>query len=264
MQLEISSFRSKRPQPLRDVPIHSPCIMHVDQGVKQLVWENRTIAVDKSNLLIVPPRQTLTFVNTPAQGQYLARIVSFSGQLPPHITEQLFAATAQKAPSQPYNYNRPLADISPEVSHIWNTLITASEQNLDEQLLLHYSYGLLLMLSKSIDLSAIFLNRSDSIIDKVLQQFRWSPSHDWKISDVAQRMAMSESTLRRKLSQQQTSFRELLLEFRLCYGLGLLQKQHLSLTDIGAMCGYLSYDRFARQFTGRFGLSPNAYRKTNQ
>ena len=69
---------------------------------------------------------------------------------------------------------------------------------------------------------------------------------------------MSGATLRRRLQEEGTSFRAVLLEARLHHALFLLQTTRRSLKAIAAACGYRSIASFNRVFTANFGVEPGA------
>ncbi|WP_236942666.1 helix-turn-helix transcriptional regulator [Ewingella americana] len=67
---------------------------------------------------------------------------------------------------------------------------------------------------------------------------------------------MSEATLRRRLVEEQTSFRTLLQDIRMHHAMTLLQTTRWSLSQIADACGYRASSRFSLRFKQRFGCSP--------
>jgi AraC-like DNA-binding protein len=82
------------------------------------------------------------------------------------------------------------------------------------------------------------------------------------IETICNKLAMSESTLRRKLKLEGTSVQEVKDNARLGLGLNLLQTTVHSIGVIADKCGYQSQSRFTDRFKGRFGLTPSELRKT--
>lgn len=264
-QFLITCFRSGQPQALSNVPVNAPSIIYVSRGTKRLIWREQTINVEKEHLLVVPPRQSLSFVNLPEQGKYTAWQFCFPFRLPTYISQHLieaFHSTNDTSELQHHSGSSPLLHVNDDLMMAIKSAIAAKEGDRAESLQLHYMYGILVALAQSYDISSMFLPHDESILERVIQILSWSPAQEWRAEDVASTLAMSESTFRRKLKEQNASFRDLLIEVRLSHGLNLLQLRHLDLYDVAAMCGYISYDRFARQFKKRFSLSPNEYRKT--
>lgn len=87
-------------------------------------------------------------------------------------------------------------------------------------------------------------------------------SDELTLDNLCQQLAMSESTLRRKLKAEGTSIQEVKDQARLGHGLHLLQTTHHSIGLIAEKCGYQSQSRFTDRFKGRFGLTPSELRKT--
>lgn len=79
---------------------------------------------------------------------------------------------------------------------------------------------------------------------------------------VASTLALSESTLRRKLSAENTHFQAIKDRLRLGYGLHLLQTTDLAVGLIADQTGYQSQSRFTDKFKSLFGLTPSELRKT--
>ena len=86
--------------------------------------------------------------------------------------------------------------------------------------------------------------------------------HALTIEHICAQLAMSESTLRRKLKSEGTSVQEIKDQARLGLGLHLLQTTLYSIALIAEKCGYLSQSRFSDRFKRRFGLTPTELRKT--
>ncbi len=86
--------------------------------------------------------------------------------------------------------------------------------------------------------------------------------HEWTIGEVSERLATSETTLRRKLREEGTSFREILFELRLVSGLMQLLQTSKPVYQVAFECGYQSVSRFTSNFRKRFGLSPTEFRSS--
>jgi len=78
---------------------------------------------------------------------------------------------------------------------------------------------------------------------------------------VAQSFDLSERSLRRQLSEEGHSFRDLLGEARYAKARHLLRDTHLPIEDIGEQLGYAEASAFIHAFRRWSGQSPNAYRK---
>lgn len=97
---------------------------------------------------------------------------------------------------------------------------------------------------------------------KLHELFKTHISEDLSSDDICKRLAMSESTLRRKLKAEHTSLQNIRDDTKLGHGLHLLQSTTLPIGHIAVECGYTSQSRFTERFKQRFGLTPSELRKT--
>jgi len=81
-------------------------------------------------------------------------------------------------------------------------------------------------------------------------------------TELSAALAISESTLRRRLSAEGTNLQEIKDRARLGRGLHLLQTSSDSIGIIAELCGYQSQSRFTEKFKQLFGLTPSDLRKT--
>ncbi len=87
-----------------------------------------------------------------------------------------------------------------------------------------------------------------------------APQREWTTAEVASRLALSETTLRRRLAEERTTFAEILIDVRMTTALSLLQSTDRPISDIAFDVGYASPSRFAVRFRSRFGASPRMIR----
>ena len=87
-------------------------------------------------------------------------------------------------------------------------------------------------------------------------------SANWRTDQLASMLAMSESTLRRKLNDEGLSVQLIKENVRLGYGLHLVQSSSESIGFIAEQCGYSSQSRFTEKFKQLFGITPSELRKT--
>ncbi|MBN9022119.1 MAG: helix-turn-helix domain-containing protein [Rhizobiales bacterium] len=86
------------------------------------------------------------------------------------------------------------------------------------------------------------------------------PARPWSGPEVAQALAMSEATLRRRLAAEGTSLSALLVEVRMATALVMLQASDRPVAEIALDVGYGSPSRFASRFRARYGHPPHAVR----
>ncbi|KZN34213.1 AraC family transcriptional regulator [Pseudoalteromonas luteoviolacea] len=87
------------------------------------------------------------------------------------------------------------------------------------------------------------------------------PAGESAIDVVASKLSMSKRTLQRKLSDEQTSYHEVLQQVRSQLAEHYLSKSHVTLGEIAFLLGYQESNSFIRAFTGWHGVSPGSYRE---
>ena len=85
-------------------------------------------------------------------------------------------------------------------------------------------------------------------------------AHSWTAAEAASRLGVSESTLRRRLSDDHTTFRSILRGARMGAAHRLLEQGHGSQAACAAV-GYASRTHFARHFRAAFGVCPSHLRQ---
>ncbi|MGC1549790.1 MAG: helix-turn-helix transcriptional regulator [Rhodanobacter sp.] len=104
------------------------------------------------------------------------------------------------------------------------------------------------------------LEHSQRISERVRLLLNTRPDYEWRTDEVARQLAVSPATLRRRLAEEQSGFREVLEEVRLTHGLALVQGTTKPMKRVAAECGYASPSRFTARFRERFGSTPSELR----
>lgn len=244
----ILPFHSCQPQSLRRVPFSETCLMLVLSGEKQLHLSNTT-AFGAGKMLLIPAGSEVTFTNQPAPNGYLAWVIALPASTLPELGQ---------------------GPVDRDIQHFAadDLLLTLLRQWLELDDTFRHSTGILErrrteMIQRLLDLGYIATLRAGLLnqwSNRLQQLLASDLSHDWQLAEVCQRLAVSESTLRRKLDDEHTSFRDLLSELRLGQGLNLLQASNHSIQQIADACGYRSASRFSERFRERFGVAPSELR----
>lgn len=98
-----------------------------------------------------------------------------------------------------------------------------------------------------------------SLREKVYNMVKNTPSKVWSLDDVAARLYMSRSTLKRKLAIEQTSFSEIYLDARMCMAARLLRTGDYNITQVSVMCGYNHTSYFITTFKKYFQMTPYTF-----
>jgi AraC-like DNA-binding protein len=99
------------------------------------------------------------------------------------------------------------------------------------------------------------------LTEKVLQHIVQHLGKEVTIKSVAKRVGCSESTLRRGLLAEGTSFRELLTRFRTEFAMDYLKSTRMSAKQVGYLLGYRDSKAFLRSFKQWTGKTVGEYRK---
>jgi len=103
--------------------------------------------------------------------------------------------------------------------------------------------------------------KTDGITGQVRQQLLGPLGLVATLEDVAQNLAMSPRSLRRKLEQADTSFRNILEHERKLMASQLLASTSMKLEEMALHVGYGDTASFTRAFRRWFGMAPGEYRK---
>ncbi len=248
-KLPFSVYSSIKEQKLLNVPIAKPLLIVVLSGDKELGQDSELIC-HSGDFIFLSDSPSINMRNIPKDKEYFALLIEFDyqdfndlqintsykkdyyvGKTTPALEKclQQFVEISQWAPEQVWSLRK-------------REIIT---------LLCHMGHSEILSL----------LN-NPKIKDRLHEMFLEQGFHELNIEVICEELAMSESTLRRKLKLEGTSVQEIKDQARLGLGLHLLQTTRHSIGLIADKCGYQSQSRFTDRFKGRFGLTPSELRKT--
>jgi len=254
-------FHCRRPQALRNVPIHQPVAVLVVSGRKLIALGERRIEIFPGELLLLPAGCTVEIGNHPdARGEaYLGLALAFSQTSLEHFRR---------------SYGR---DLPEETQPLWRAsaptdMIASLAQwvewclrhPVDSTLARHRQVELLLLLARAGVAGNLLLDREAAWRERVAQLIALDPGRDWSAREVCRRLGIGESTLRRRLSEEGSGFRQVMEESRMVAALALLQETFWPVAQVAEAVGYLSHSRFSERFKRRFGLSPTELKRTRQ
>ncbi|GGF59317.1 AraC family transcriptional regulator [Alteromonas lipolytica] len=104
-----------------------------------------------------------------------------------------------------------------------------------------------------------FMNQSETV-EKVYSWVSQNIHNDLKIEKVAEELCVSERTLRRKLSENGTSFSEICLTIKKGFAKKYLRDTKLSYDDISESLGFKDTSNFRHAFKSWTGQTPMEYR----
>lgn len=207
-------------------------------------------------MLLMPAGTELKFINQPLQGAYTAAVFSFDPQAV-KLFQQL-----PKAEVSPVKQGYIVNASESLLQSMLQFLQQLPDKSLDQHWLLLRQAEMLAALYADGLLDHFLSTQQGDWKQRVLSQLQLDIGHSWRMDELAQRLSTSESTLRRQLRKEETSFQALLDEVRLAHGLYLLQTQAMTIAEIAERCGYQSTSRFTELFRRRFQITPSVLRET--
>jgi AraC-like DNA-binding protein len=103
-----------------------------------------------------------------------------------------------------------------------------------------------------------------NVVLEVRMALRRSPGKFPSLEQVADSLAMSSRTLRRKLGQQNVRFQDLLDEERSRVAEDFLLHTEMTIQKIAEQCGFSDAQNFSQSFRRWRGLSPSKFRRTRR
>ncbi|OUS23808.1 hypothetical protein A9Q99_27650 [Gammaproteobacteria bacterium 45_16_T64] len=258
----IGIFYCRNTQRVREVPLHQPCMIMVLQGMKRLTFKDKSYDCRPGQLLLIPGNSVVYFENIPLgeQQEFLSMCTSFQ----PNTVEQ-FCHQHKQIINNIGSSASPLADAPSDIQlAMLQRVQWCQQQGVDELMDEHRQQELLLLLVNSGLGESLLLPHASSWRQRVCHMLSLNIGHDWQLNQVSDKLAVSDSTLRRHLSKESTSFRLLLEETRLVSGLCLLQETNWPIGQIAETVGYQSQSRFGERFKRRFSMTPRELRQTRQ
>ena len=229
-----------------------PMIVRVLHGRKTLRYAGGELTATTGQWLLIAGGQSFDVLNEPdaAQG-YCAEWLMLGDEW----VAQFFAQHPSRETLDLARVLRPDA----AWDEAFLRVVQGVQTRLPETVLAARTMELLAWLAQA---GAVFNPHSAQRLSKQIRQLiAQDMAASWQIADVAQRLGMSEATLRRRLANEGASFRELLGNIKMMRALTLLQTSPLGVAQVAYAVGYESPARFAAKFRAHFGCTPSDVRK---
>ncbi|CNE14059.1 helix-turn-helix transcriptional regulator [Yersinia kristensenii] len=257
-QMAVSSAEivARRAHTLHRVTVFSPALCHVRQGSKLVQWGSQAASAGQSTLILFPAGTEVSIANMPNRGHYCSDMV----YLPQSVLRQ-FRQWYGALAVVPVTTASLCVPLDANTRRAWDSLLLNLKNHAPDALSQHAAMGVLLALHLAGQMGSLLIDRRDKLAEQVQQIILLDPARDWSVSDVAQALHMGDSTLRRKLMQEERQFRVILEEVRMGCALHALQTTSLPIGEIAARHGYISASRFTSRFQQHFGLTPSRLRE---
>ena len=248
-QLPFSVYSCLKEQNIVNVPIIKPMLIFVLSGVKELGKNNRIIC-PAGSFIFLSNRPTIDMRNIPNNHEYFALLIEFE-----HDDFNVF----KEKPIDSKEYIN--GEIAPVLENTlqqfieWSLFAPVSMWSHRRQEILQLMYYLGYEGVSSMVGTTSITNKLQQIINKDI-------SAELHADFLCEQLAMSESTLRRKLKLEGASIQKIKNQVRLGHALHLVQSTIEPIGHIAEQCGYQSQSRFTEKFKQLFGLTPTQLRKT--
>lgn len=248
-QLPFSVYSSVKEQCISNVSITKPLLIFILDGVKKL-GEKPEIICPAGSFIFLSNKPTIDIRNIPRGREYFALVIEFELQDFDFFKSRPIKARQYCQGEINYSLEQTLQQFVE-----WSLFAPSDMWSVRRKEILQFMYYL-----GYEDISS--MAEDSSISHRLCNIIRANLSEELNIDTLCQQLAMSESTLRRKLKSEGTSVQEIKSQTKLGYGLHLLQTTTDTIGIIANQCGYQSQSRFSDKFKLRFGLTPTAIRKT--
>lgn len=243
-------FKSER---IAQVTIARPLIGIVLSGAKEF-WRGDTgRRFTAGEVFVLPGGVTLDAVNLPDEryGLYESLLVEVSS-LPPSIARM---PALPRARAKDFDIQATLtADLVDALAHAATTLATSENAAALGE---HRLTEVLMLLRDDPAARPLF---EVPLADRIRWMVAAEPARRWTADELADRLAMGASTLRRQLSEAGTPLRTVLASARMHVAEDLLSTGTANVTAAAEAAGYSSRSHFTRRFRSIYGTAPGEHR----
>lgn len=244
-----SVYHAIKEQTIINVPITKPLLICVLDGTKRL-GVNSEVICDSGEFVFLSNNPQVHLRNIPRGAEYFALLIEFELS----DFECLPSDSNPKEPMIKGKVNdalyQSLLQFVDCASYLPDSLWASRRQEL-LQIFQHEGFP-----------NPRCITTTPDLIHQVYRLVSTDLSADMSSQWLAAELALSESTLRRKLRVEGTSVQEIKDRVKLGTALHLIQTTFESIGIIAERCGYQSQSRFTGKFKQRFGITPTALRKT--
>ena len=251
--LPFSVYSSAKIQHLVNVPMIKPLLILVLSGSKEL-GDNSEIACPSGTFIFLSNSPQITLRNVPANEEYFAILIEFDYADFDGLARNLARKTTKTESYFQGQINTVLEQTLLQFIE-WSAFSPQALWPIRRQEILQLLFHLGYEQVGAIMESPLLSHKLHGIISDHI-------ADDLDATGLASMMAMSESTLRRKLNAEGTSLQQIKDRARLGYGLHLIQTTDDPIGRIAEVCGYQSQSRFTDRFKQHFGMTPSDLRKT--
>lgn len=247
--LPFSVYSSAKEQRILNVPVIKPLLIFVLAGYKQLGKDNDIIC-PVGNFVFLSNTPNIAMRNIPDDSEYFALLIEFE-----------YADFDCLKDRQPVTKNYIQGTIDPTLELTLMQFVEWASSSPSEIWALRRQEILqVLWYQGFVEVGAIM--EPPTVTHKVHTILSANIANDLGAEELSTMMAMSESTLRRKLGAEGSKLQGIKDRVKLGHGLHLIQTSFDPIGLIAEQCGYTSQSRFTEKFKQLFDVTPSELRKT--
>jgi AraC-like DNA-binding protein len=255
-------FRSR--ECLREIKLEQPIIVVVLSGTKIIYVDDQEYVFQPGELFFVPSAIALDVINQPdiSPNYYTALVLELSKTLFQKVRlvypELVNDIEQQQAKLQfAISLSPPLAQsLIYLVQSTFNSAINNSDFNE------HHVMEIILLLLNSDLRSLVIQEIYPELLTQVTNLLRRDLAQPWTAEQLAQKLNLSVSTLKRQLKIHNLTFRQILTRERMSKAMLLLKQEKYAISEVAIACGYQSPSRFTARFKQHYGLKPSEIANT--
>lgn len=245
----VSIYRSKKKQVLLNIPIVNPLLIIILSGNK-IVGDRHKSICSSGEFIFFPCIQSMNMRNIPKESNYLALLIEFE------ISDFLRLA----APSENKN-EFIIGKVNHDFEQCIKQFVDCLEWAPTEIVKMRRIEILNFLMIQGYSNLSPFLNIKRTA-HKVIEILNNAGNKSITTQEICKKIYMSQSTLYRKLRNENENIQNLKDKVLMGKAMHLLQTTNLSSLEISELVGYSSHNRFIQKFTSYFGLTPNQLKNT--
>lgn len=238
-------------QSLLNVPILKPVLIVVCSGEKEIESKSHKSTCFTSQFVFVSGSNSISMRNIPKNQSYYAIIIEFEddelpiqSQIDTYNGVDFFIGDIDAVLAESICQFMQISSIYPE-----ELLKERRKEIVNILILLGYK-----------DIFSI--KRTYKLTEQINNIIRQSDLYKINAQYISHITGLSESTLHRKLKEENTSIKEIKDRVRMGNALHLLQTTDLPIGIIADKCGYKTHSKFSMRFKKHFGITPADLKKT--
>ncbi|NJK57061.1 MAG: AraC family transcriptional regulator [Pleurocapsa sp. SU_5_0] len=250
-------FRSR--ECLRGIKLEQPIIVVILSGTKIIYVDDREYVFQPGELFFVPSAIALDVINQPdiSPNYYTALVLELSNTLFQKV-KLVYPELVDDIEQQQAKLQFAIS-LSPTLAQSLIYLVQsainsqANSSDLNE----HHVMEIILLLLNSDLRSLVMQEIYPNLVTQVTNLLRRDLAQPWTAEQLAQKLNLSVSTLKRQLKSYNLTFRQILTRERMSKAMLLLTQERYAISEVAIACGYQSPSRFAARFKQHYGLKPS-------